>query len=193
MTIQILKPTAAGQYADTIGSDYRFEAEWMKNTGIFIGETLGDEICFQPEKTVTGGEFLTMLIRALDIPTDAEVYANMDPQTPVWLKPYLAAALRSGLTAGLPEEFNPEQPITGGQAAVILQNALDLPISTGATRNAGKSDLPVWADTSLQALGENGISLEPELMMTRAQAAVVLYQASLLAQDAPGMIMLRAQ
>ena len=193
VTIQILKPTSAPQYSDTLGNECRFEAEWMKNTGIFAGETLGDDTCFQPEKPVTGGEFLTMLIRALDIPTDSQVYAAVDPEAPVWLKPYLAAAVRSGLTAGLPENFSHSESITGGQAAVILQNALDLPIRTAATGRQGKSDVPAWADASLQALQENGIALETEALLTRAQAAVILYQASLLADAAPGMIMLRAQ
>ena len=193
VTIQILKPTDADQYTDTAGESCRFEAEWMKNTGIFIGEKLGENACFQPEKAVTSGEFLTMLIRTLDIPTDSQVYSAVDPDTPVWLKPYLAAAIRSGLTAGLPESFDPNSAITGGEAAVLLQNALDLTVSADAALDSGKSSLPAWADTALQALGENGIALEVDAVMTRAQAAMVLYQASLLAEDAPGMAMLRAQ
>lgn len=193
VTIQILKPTSAAQYSDTAGESCRFEAEWMKNTGIFTGETLGDNACFQPEKAVTVGEFLTMLLRTLEIPTDRQVYAAIDPETPVWLKPYLAAAVRSGLTAGLPSDLSPTASITEGQAAVILQNALDLPISIAAATDRGKSDVPTWADTSLQALGENGIILEADAVLTRSQAAVILYRASLLADDAPGMIMLRAQ
>ena len=193
VTIQILKPANATQYTDTTGETCRFEAEWMKNTGIFVGETVGDNACFQPEKAVTVGEYLIMLIRTLDIPTDTQVYSNIDPDAPVWLKPYLAAAIRSGLTAGLPGSVDPHRSITGGEAAVILQNALDLPVRTSSKLDQGKSDLPAWADTSLQALAEHGISLEVDAVLTRAQAAQMLYQAALLAADAPGMIMLRAQ
>ena len=190
VTIQILKPAHPTMYTDTTGESCRFEAEWLKNTGIFVGETLGENACFQPEKAVSGGEYLTMLIRALEIPTDAAVHAKMDPDTPVWLKPYLAAAIRSGLTAGLPESFDPNQAITGGEAAVILQNALDLPIHTSAD---AESDLAAWADASLQALSENGICLEADALLTRGQTAQLLYQAVILGQEAPGMIMLRAQ
>ena len=193
VTIRILKPSDAAQYTDTANDPGRFEAEWLKNTGIFIGETLSDDLCFQPEKTVTGGEFLTMLIRTLQIPTDQQVYANVDPDTPQWLKPYLAAAIRSGLTAGLPESFDLSRPITGGEAAVILQNALDLTVSAASLHTDGKSELPAWADASLQAMSENGIDLEVDQIMTRSQVAQVLYQSSLLAQDAPGMILLRNQ
>ena len=193
VTIRILKPSDATQYSDTAGDACRFEAEWLKNTGIFVGEQLSDSACFQPDKTVSGGEFLTMLIRTLQIPTDSQVYAAVDPDAPQWLKPYLAAAIRSGLTAGLPESFDYNQPITGGEAAVILQNALDLTVSAASVRDSGKSELPAWAETSIQAMSENGILLEMDQVMTRSQAAQVLYQASLLAQDAPGMILLRAQ
>ena len=193
VTIQILKPTDAAQYTDTVGEDCRFEAEWMKNTGIFVGETLGENACFQPQKAVTAGEFLTMLIRTLEIPTDKQVYSQMDPETPLWLKPYLAAAIRSGLTAGLPTQLDHSAAITGGQAAVILQNALDLPVSTSAILKQGKSDLPTWVDAPLQALEENGIHLEAGAVLTRAQAALILYKANILAETAPGMIMLRSQ
>ena len=68
VTITILKPTDAKLYTDTMGKDCRFAAEWMKNTGIFVGESLADNACFSPEKAVTRGEFVTMLVKTLDIP-----------------------------------------------------------------------------------------------------------------------------
>ena len=48
-TITILKPSDAAQYSDTIGKDCRFAAEWMKHTGIFVGETVAESTCFSPE------------------------------------------------------------------------------------------------------------------------------------------------
>ena len=50
VTVQILKPTEARQYTDTAGADCRFAAEWMRNTGLFVGEQIGDQSCFFPEK-----------------------------------------------------------------------------------------------------------------------------------------------
>ena len=51
-------------------------------------------------------------------------------ESPKWLQPYLAAALRSGIIAGYPSEdgavFCPEQVITGSEAAVMICNALEL-------------------------------------------------------------------
>ena len=186
VTITILKPSDASEYSDTAGKDCRFAAEWMKHTGIFVGETLGESTCFCPEKQVTRGEFVTMLVKTLDIPTDEEVtYTGYTDEIPQWLQPYLAAAIRSGLTAGLPwqETFGPEEAITGAEASVLLQNALDL---TAAPEAMAQSDVsaPDWAQSSLTALSGSGILLDPQTILTRADAAQVLYQAALLTRQA---------
>ena len=129
VTVTILKPSDRQQYQDTIGRDCRFAAEWMRHTGIFSGENLAEKPCFGPEKEVTRGEFVTMLVKTLDIPVDEGlVYTGYTDEVPVWLQPYLAAAVRSGLTAGLenPEVFDAGAVITSGEAAVMVANGLDL-------------------------------------------------------------------
>ena len=129
VTITILKPSDAKQYQDTLGSDCRFAAEWMRHTGIFTGENLAEKSCFSPEKEVTRGEFVTMLVKTLDIPVEEGlVYTGYTDEVPVWLQPYLAAAVRSGLTAGLdhPEVFDAGAVITTAEAAVMVANGLDL-------------------------------------------------------------------
>ena len=158
MTVTILKPSDRAQYTDTLGQDCRFAAEWMRHTGIFTGEKLGQEACFGPEKTVTRGEFVTMLVKALDIPAEEAMDYTGYEEVPGWLKPYLAAAVRSGLTAGLSAEetFGAELAITGTEAAVLLENALE----------------------DISAFG--GLTEEP---MTRARTAQILYEAAKLRQD----------
>lgn len=194
VTITIVKPTDATQYTDTLGKSCRFAAEWMKNTGIFVGETLDGNACFNPDKEVTKGEFLTMLVKALDIPAEEAAASVYDSEYPAWLQPYLAAAVRSGLVAGLPdsETFLADQPISGGEAAVMLQNALDL-ASSADTQTIAQEEVPDWAASSLNAMASNGICLSCNENLTRAQAAEVLYQVSQLAEDAPGMAVFRAQ
>lgn len=193
VTVQILKPKDAGQYADTAGADCRFEAEWLKNTGIFEGENIGGTACFRPEKTVTGGEFLAMMIRVLEIPADETVYSSLSADTPDWLKPYVAAAIRSGMTAGLPEEMNWEEPVTGAAAAVMLQNVLDLTVSANTDLQQNADSIPVWAVSAVNALADNSIDLDASAALNRGDVAQVLYRVSLLAADAPGMMILRAQ
>lgn len=208
VTITILKPTDAAQYTDTVNKSCRFAAEWMKNTGIFVAEQVNGECCFQPEKTVSQGEFIAMLTKALKLPVDEAVAYTGD--APDWLKPYLAAAQRTGLTNGLPDAdtFQADQPITGAEAALMLQNVLDLSVTNQAepVSNSDEDDIskmtladveaaaaaqaeaaPVWAEDALTAMSDNGITLSANANLTRGQVAELLYQASLLAQDAPGM------
>ena len=158
VTVTILKPSDAIQYTDTLGRECRFSAEWMRHSGIFVGENLADNPCFSPDREVTRGEFVTMLIKTLDIPTEEELaVTGYTDETPRWLQPYLAAAIRSGLTAGLPDQetFGANVTITRSDAQAMLGNVLDME----------------FADTA-------------DAPLTRADAAQMLYEAAKLAETA---------
>ena len=183
VVIRILKPTDSAQYTDTLGRECRFAAEWMKNTGIFVGETLGNMSCFSPEREVSRGEFITMLVKALEIPVEESLtqtgYAD---EIPAWLQPYLAAAVRSGLTDGLPEQdvFGAGTTITGAEVSVLLQNALDLTANALEEAASEEEAVPVWAKSALAAAEDHGLSLTADEALTRERAAVLLYQAACL-------------
>ena len=110
---------------------------------------------------------------------------------PDWLKPYVAAAMRSGLTAGWPDGdvFGAEEPITGAEAAVMLQNALDLTAKEAAS---GAESVPAWAADALLTLASHGIELDADEILTRGDAAEVIYQVAQLKFTAPGLLALRA-
>ena len=168
VTIDILKPTDNRQYTDTVSSGCRFEAEWLRNTGLFTGETVNGQFCFSPEETVSRGQFLAMLMQVLDLPVDrsATVTGFVD-ESPNWLKPYLAAAMRSGIIAGYPAEggveFRANQPVSADEAALMVSRALDFAVPTAAME---ENALP--------------LGLDP---LTRADAAKTLYQVSLLRRE----------
>ncbi len=192
VTVTILKPSNATFYTDTVGSNCRFEAEWMKNTGLFVGEQIGGEFCFGENRAVSKGEFLTMMVKALNIPVEENVeFTGFADEVPNWLKPYLAAAVRAGLTAGVPVSdsgmFGVDDVITGAEAAVMLQNAMDLSVSTAAEE--GDESIPEWAAASVMAMNENGITVRAEDKLDRGQVAVMLYQVSRAAETAPGLQM----
>ena len=185
VTVQILKPVDAMQYRDTAGTDCQFSAQWLRNTGLFSGEQVGGELCFQPEKTVSRGEFLSMLVNLLEIPVE-------EVDAPDWVQPYLDAAIRSGLVSGWQQEsFAMNEPITGAETAVALQNALDL--SAGHEEMVYSEEVPSWAATSLAVMAENGIALEADAPLLRAEAANVLYQVSRMAVGTPGMMVFNMQ
>lgn len=192
VTIEIMKPTDSKQYTDTVGSDCRFAAEWMRNTGIFSGETVSGQNCFSPDTEVSRGEFLAMLMQVLDLPVDRTVaYTGFADDAEDWLKPYLAAALRSGIVSGYPSEsgvvFCPDQAITTMEAAVMLSNALDLSFPADSIAD---QTLPVWAAQAVAAVGAEGLALpENNACLTRGDAAQVLYQVSKLTGESEGSIL----
>ena len=191
VTVTVIKPSDAKQYTDTCGKSCRFAAEWMKNTGIFVGESFNGNGCFRPEKQVSRGDFLTMLVGTLELePQWDAVSTGFTDECADWLKPYLAAAMRSGLTAGWPQGdvFRAEEPITGAEAAVMLQNALDL---TAKTEEVFAADTPEWAEAAVAVLGSYGVELDGEAVLTRGEAAELMYQIHGLKQDAPGMRAIR--
>ena len=178
VTIQIIKPTDAAMYTDTAGTDCQFTAEWLKNTGIFAGEQVGNDCCFNPDRTVTRGEFLVMTMKALGLAGDENAESTgFEDQCPGWLKPYLAAAQRSGLVRGYATEtgaeFRANDPITGAEAASMVSLALDLPSAVISEDR----ELPVWAATALATVNDSGIAFSNTDTVTRAQAANALYQA----------------
>ena len=172
VTVKILKPTDEKQYADTISSDCRFEAEWLRSTGVFSGETVNGQFCFSPDEPVSRGQFLAMLMQVLQMPVDRSVEeTGFVDESPKWLKPYLAAALRSGIIAGYPgeggAEFRAQQTVTAAEADRMTRNALRFAVPAAAMDDA----VSEIADMS---------------PMTRAEAAKRLYRLSRLRREHSG-------
>ena len=83
------------------------------------------------------------------------------------------------------------EAVTGAEAAVALQNALDLP--AGHEEMTYGEEVPSWAATSLTVMAENGVELTADAPMTRAETAQVLYQISRMAIGAPGTMVFNLQ
>lgn len=126
VVLTIIQPTDDERYTDTFGSPCCFAAQWMKNTGIFEGERVDGNATFCPEKHVTRGEFLAMVVKTLELPTDNEEDAAWEGDLPGWLKPYVAAAMRSGLVENVSEGFCAEAPETVIDATDMVCSALGL-------------------------------------------------------------------
>lgn len=169
VTITILRPTESTTYIDTVGTDCRFTAEWMRSSGIFSGEKLGGNLCFQPKKEVTKGEFLTMVVKTLGIPIEDTADPGKMGNLPQWLRPYATAALRAGLTdsEGWKGDWNPEDVVQNIDAAALLCGALDL------------DEEP---DSQNGALLAREIVL-PEENLTRQDAANALYRLRCLKEE----------
>lgn len=184
VSIQILKPMEKTTYADMNGQEGHFYAVWLREKGLFSGEEVAGHLCFNPEKEVTRGEFLAMTMKLLDAEAaDAALSTGFadEKDTPTWLQPYLVNALKTGMIAGVASDdgmvFRPTAALTKAEAAVMLQNALNLPTDAESPVFRELSAVPVWAQSSYKALTCAGIEMNPALSaqsMTRLEAAELL-------------------
>ena len=183
--IEIRKPVDAAVYADLTGDPDQFEAMWLASTGLYTGKELAGQSCFDPEQSLTRGEFLVMVMQLAEISPEADTAGSGfadEAQTPDWLRPYLSQAVRCGIVKGMPSEaglvFRPNDPITCTQAAVMVQNVLQAPLPETAAVFAGPA-MPVWAQDSVLALDHAGLALDCSdhtRSLTRREAANLLYQ-----------------
>lgn len=179
VSIRILKPSEAMTFADVADTD-QYEAMWLREQGLSDGRTVAGVPCFCPLEKVSRAEFLVMAMELKGVPVDETLtvsgFADAQ-QAAAWMQPYLACAMRRGLVSGESTEaglmFRPNDPVTGQEAAVMLQNLLRLPITAAVIPSSDIS----WAAASLQALREAGIFMAaPEEQLTRQEAASLLRQ-----------------
>ena len=190
ISIEIRKPTDKATYADMDGDPDAFYAMWLKEAGLFTGATVGGNLCFEPEKTVSRGEFLVIVMKLVDAQADETGLTSGfsdEAATPVWLQPYIVSALGSGMISGVSSEdgvvFRPEAALSRAEAAVMLQNVLQLPAPTAKTvfSETDAAAVPAWAADATAALSAAGISLGDTAQadaITRREVAKLLYEVS---------------
>ena len=197
VNVTIIKPTDKTAFADLADDMDQYVAMWLREQGVYAGQTLSGTLLFQPEQTVSRGEFLVMAMHLLDIdPAEEPLRTGFadEAQTPAWMQPYLAAALRAGFITGIqsPEGlcFRPDAAITQAEAAVMLRNMLGLS-GTGAVSVFQSDELPAWAVDAVTCLSSHGIQGLSELSepMTMRQTARLLRQVyTLWSSDQPSLL-----
>ena len=187
VSIEILKPTDQTTYADMVNDSDAFAAMWLKEAGLFTGATVGGNLCFEPERTVSRGEFLVMVMKLVNAQADETGLTSGfsdEATTPVWMQPYIVSALGNGMISGVNSDtgvvFRPEAALSRAEAAVMLQNVLQLPApSTQAVfLETDDEAMPTWAAEATAALSAAGISLESTSQadaITRRDVANLLY------------------
>ena len=193
VTVKIVKPTDKAMYQDLAGDTLSYTAMWLKDRGVYTGKRIAGNLCFEPEGTLTRGEFLVMAMKLLGAePESAHLTSGFadESQTPAWMRPYIVSAFKSGMVSGVTSPdgmvFRPSSNLTRAEAAVMLQNILDLPQSQEAAVFSEDSAVPVWAQASVSALESAGISIPVTTSaenLTRREAAELLYECWTLCQS----------
>ncbi|MGM9522163.1 MAG: Ig-like domain-containing protein [Oscillospiraceae bacterium] len=185
VTIHIKKQSTDVSYSDMTESPVWYAATELAERGIFVGEQVGGQYLFNPDTTVTRGEFLVMCMRVCgDEPLSDITRTGFydDEDIPMWQKPYVTTALIGDIIGGRTLSdgvivFSPNDGITFAEATVMLNNTLNI---TDVSVSAESSDAaPVWASQASANLASCNIVTSDKSgawasVMTRADAAKML-------------------
>ena len=182
--IRIDKQKKGISYSDMKGSAGEYAALLLSEENVFTGEQVGGEYCFNPDRAVTRGEFISMCMIVADEPMISAVmktgYSD-DDDIPLWMKPYVTATVMKGMdspcTGGPGRCFQPDAGITRSEAVTMLNQALDLNDVSYIQLDAALQPEVAQACANLTA---SGIIREGELVeetMSRMDAAELLSKA----------------
>ena len=182
--VTIQKQSAAVSYSDMEGHTAHYAALRLAEREVFVGANVGGVYCFQPEETVSRGQFLAMAMTAagVDALDGVTITGFWDDETiPTWAKGYVSAAVMTGAVRGQANEsgqmvFDADRAITTVEAAVLIDRLLAMGNVT-AESAFGEDAVPSWAYQSvvnMEAVDvvSTGIRLSEDL--TRGEAAQML-------------------
>jgi len=186
VSIKIEKQKTKVTYSDMIGVEGHREAVRLAEAGLLTGEKMGGDYFFHPTEAMSRAQFtaLAMSAAGMDALEGVKLTGFADDEAmALWAKPYVSAALRSGVVQGTLDDFGqivfqPDAPITAAEAAVVLDRALR--VTDVPTAAETMADVPAWCAQSVAnldscgALPASAVLSEP---LTRAQAAVMLSSA----------------
>ena len=185
LEVNKLKTTVS--FDDMQFSAYYNAALTMVEEGIMSGTQVGSDTYFYPEREVSRGEFVVMLMHALGIKDVSESastpFADNDA-IPVQMRGFVAAAYSLGYVKGSVTEdglcFEANKNISRAEAAVIIGNVLNVATPTVIPTFSDSADIPAWAASSVYSLSAIGVieridgGISPMNAVTRADAAQML-------------------
>ncbi len=189
VSLRIRKPNTKVTYADMSGAAGCNAAIRLAEEDVLVGERIGDAYYFHPDQTVSRGQFIAMAMSALDAEPLAQTMTTGfadDQAIPTWCKGYVSAALQQGLVRGYSDAdgrvvFSPENPVTRGEAAVILNRMLSVTDVAVTTFYADTVTAPAWAFQAAANLESAGVmtttsagALALDETLTREQCAQML-------------------
>ena len=188
--IRILKPSDKETYQDMDGDPAQLAAMWLKENGIYRGSSVAGKLLFAPEEQVSRGEFTAMCVALTQAQPELLETGFIDgDEMPLWLQPYVGAALKCGYLSGIPTEnglaMEASDPIRQGEAAVMLARVLNLPQSEDQSVLAQEDSLPAWAASAVFSMRDAGLEdlSDTAAPLTRRDAAMLLYSAWNLAKN----------
>lgn len=167
------------------------EAKWateaveaLYKKGIVNGT---NESSFEPNRGITRAEFVKMLVGIVELsPISEDVFNDVTPSD--WSYTYAAAAYKAGIVEGDENRnFNGQKIINREEMAAMVHRMIEKlginPAKLDSIAFDDKDEISSWALESVNYLKSievvNGRSknfFEPKAVLTRAEAAVVIYK-----------------
>ena len=170
--IRIEKQKSDICYSDMKGRAEEFAAVELAEKGIFVGEKIGSDYCFFPEKDVSKAEFLAMSMLVSEKPMMNAVmnYAVREDKLPEWFEAYVCSTAIAGESINV----NWFEAVEKYEAAAMLNNQLNITeVSYISYEDSIENDI-AQACANLSACGI--INKQSELFenLSRADAAQIL-------------------
>jgi uncharacterized surface protein with fasciclin (FAS1) repeats len=184
-------PASSANFSD-VGADYWSSPfiQALATRNVITGFPDGT---FKPNQAVTRAEFATMIQKAFNQNPVRQLSASGFTDVPAnyWASAAIREAYESGFMAGYPDNtFRPNQQIPKVQAIAALSSGLNLSTTNSASDILNNyytdaSAIPSYAVNNVAAATEANIvvnypnvkQLNPDVPLTRAEAAALLYQA----------------
>jgi hypothetical protein len=179
--VDIVRGKSGVTYADMDANAAHTAALDLAEADILTGTKVGERYFFEPEKTVTRSEFLTMAMKAIGSEPLADVGVtgfSDDSEIPTWAKSTAASALAQGLLDDTAMVFGADTPETVGEAAAVLDRMLkltDVPLTEASEAQQ--------AMANLESVGVCLGSATTETGLRRAEAAQLLSGAMKVAES----------
>ena len=171
-------------YIDMDGNGSYYSAVKLAECGAFIGKQIGGEYYFEPEQTMTRGEFLSMCLEVTGTDLLSGVISTGftdDDDIPDWQKSYVSSAVKAGVVKGKYADggayFDANAQISRAEAMVMLNRSLKL---SDVSYLSADDAVPSWAAQAAANLSAcNVVSSfgSESSVLTRAEAADMLVSA----------------
>ena len=170
--IHLVKCRTAIRYADTAGLPCDYAAHRLAAEGLLQGQCVVGNFLFEPESSISRGEFLSLCMRAAGVEPLYGVSSTGcmdDAEIEGWLKPYVSTALLAGY-GRTDAVFAGDEPLGRREAASMLDRIFALTDAPGAATDD--------VDRAVMNLTGSGIPLTlGDAPLTRGEAAVMLTEA----------------
>lgn len=167
VSIKIGKNKTGIEYSDLEGLAIYSDAVKLSASGIMSGESKNGKMYFEPNKSVTREEFITMLMKTIglsEISDISDVGFADDASISEDARKYCRAAKKLGIVNGSSVDgrlyFNPKSEITQAEAAVMLNNLIGVEEAVGQSAVsvfAEDSVVPAWAKNAVGAMHAIGV------------------------------------